>query len=72
MGIAGYPEQGIKMTSEQLDRFQEWLKREAVEADKYSGSYFNGRACAFNDAFECLTILRMKASQQTESTEVGK
>ena len=60
------------MTSEQLDRFQDWLNREAVEANKKSGAYFNGRACAFNDAFECLTILRMKASQPPESTDADK
>ena len=60
------------MTSEQLDRFQDWLNREAVEANNKSGAYFNGRACAFNDAFECLTILRMKASQTPESTESDK
>lgn len=60
------------MTSEQLDRFQDWLNREAVEANNKSGAYFNGRACAFNDAFECLAILRMKASQTPESTETDK
>ncbi len=60
------------MTAEQMDRFQDWLNREAVEANNKSGAYFNGRACAFNDAFECLTILRMKASQTPESTESDK
>lgn len=72
IGMNESPSHQPSMTSEQLDRFQDWLNREAVEANNKSGAYFNGRACAFNDAFECLTIFRMKASQTPESTESDK
>jgi hypothetical protein len=72
IGMNESPSHQPSMTSEQLDRFQDWLNREAVEANKKSGAYFNGRACAFNDAFECLTILRMNDSQPPESTESDK
>lgn len=56
----------MNMTPDQLDIFQAWLKFEADAAAKYQTNYMRGRACAFNDAFENLTIIRMQASQPTE------
>jgi|GEM_PF-5230192 len=67
------------MTPKQLDEFQAWLKHEADQANKgveatynQKRAYWEGRRCAFNDAFENLTINRMQASQPTESTEAAK
>lgn len=68
------------MTPEQLDEFQAWLLKQACEAGRQTGfgthPYFSGRVCAFHDAFEYLSILRMQASQPTNAspsaTEAGR
>lgn len=68
------------MSPKQLDAFQAWLQQQAGKARSdcsssvsyTSGLYFNGRACAFNDAFEYLVILRGKSPNALVPPWVGK